>query len=531
MRNAMRIGRIVLSILVLVATFVGGYGYGRWYGKGAGANTASKGGRKILYYQDPMHPSYKSDKPGTAPDCGMKLVPVYEGGEQEQASAPQRKILHYHDPKNPSYTSDKPGINPETGDELEPVYADDPASMPMGTIKVSPEKQQLIGVTYGTVEGSAGVHTFRAVGKVAYDETRIAKVHSRIDGWVDKVYVDFIGKLVDKGQPLLTIYSPDLLATQEEYLIALKGKDMMKKSTLDGAIAQSDSLLAAARKRLELWELSDAQIDEVAKSGKPVTYVTLYSPISGYVNTRNAFPKQKITSDTDLFTVADLSKVWIFADVFEYEAPMIKLNQQVRVSLSYMPGKGFPARVDYIQPQVDPMTRTLKVRLEAENPQLLLKPDMYVDAEFSVPLPQRTTVPAEAVLDSGLKKTVFVDRGNGYLEPRQVEIGERVGDRIEIRQGLKPGERIVTSGNFLIDSESQLKSAASGMAGMPGMPGMAPESGGSKGAPPPAGGAKSPGQPGQPNMPDMPGMSNPKKEPSMPGMPGMPMPKSEHKHD
>lgn len=483
----MRIVRIVLSVLVLVATFVGGYGYGRWYGKGATADAASKGGRKILYYQDPMHPAYKSDKPGTAPDCGMKLVPVYEGGEQAPAAT------------------------------TEPKTTDDAASMPMGTIKVSPEKQQLIGVTYGTVEASTGVHTFRAVGKVAYDETRIAKVHSRIDGWVDRVYVDFIGKLVEKGQPLLTIYSPDLLATQEEYLIALKGKDMMKKSTLDGAIAQSDSLFAAARKRLELWELSDAQIDDVARTGKPVTYITLYSPMSGYVSTRNAFPKQKITSDTDLFTVVDLSKIWIMADVFEYEAPMIKLNQQVRVSISYMPGRGFPARVDYIQPQVDPMTRTLKVRLEAENPEMLLKPDMYVDAEFRVDLPRRTTVPAEAVLDSGLKKTVFVDRGNGYIEPRQVEIGERVGDRLEIRKGLQPGERILTSGNFLIDSESQLKSAANGMAGMPGMPGMAPESGGSKASPAPAGGAKPSDQSGQPSMPDMPGMPTPKK--------------SEHKHD
>ncbi len=512
--------------------FVAGYGYGRWFGKGASADTASKGGRKILYYQDPMHPSYKSDKPGVAPDCGMKLVPIYEGGEQAgQPVASQRKILHYHDPKNPSYTSDKPGINPETGNELEPVYAGDASSMPMGTIKVSPEKQQLIGVTYSTVEGSAGVHTFRAVGKVAYDETRIAKVHSRIDGWVDKVYVDFIGKLVEKGQPLLTIYSPDLLATEEEFLIALKGKDMMKKSTLEGAIQQGDSLLAAARKRLELWQLSDAQIDEIAKTGKPVTYITLYSPISGYVDTRNAFPKQKITSDTDLFTVVDLSKVWIMADVFEYEAPMVKLNQQVRVSISYMPGNSFSARVDYIQPQVDPMTRTMKVRLEAENPKLLLKPDMYVDAEFRVEIPRRVTVPSEAVLDSGLKKTVFVDRGNGYIEPRQVEVGERIGDRLEIRQGLQPGERIMTSGNFLIDSESQLKSAASGMSGMPGMPGMAPESGGSKGSPPPASGAKPAGQPGQPGMPDTPGMSSPKKEPSMPDMPGMPAPKSERKHD
>jgi RND family efflux transporter MFP subunit len=169
--------------------------------------------------------------------------------------------------------------------------------------------------------------------------------------------------------------------------------------------------------------------------------------------------------DTELYTVVDLSKVWIMADVFEYEAPMVQVGQPAKVSLAYNRGKSLSARVNYVQPQVDPMTRTLKIRLEADNPDLLLKPDMYVDVEFSVAMPQRVTVPAEAVLDSGLKKTVFVDRGNGFIEPRQVETGERVGDRIEIRQGLRAGERILTSGNFLIDSESQLKSAASGMAG------------------------------------------------------------------
>ncbi|MCZ2075834.1 MAG: efflux RND transporter periplasmic adaptor subunit [Bryobacterales bacterium] len=482
----MKVVRILIGLVLLAAAFVGGYGYNRWFGKGEGAQ-AGKAGRKILYYVDPMHPGYKSDKPGIAPDCGMKLEPVYEGGQigDQPAATAERKILHYRDPKDPNFTSDKPGINPETGNDLEPVYADDPSSMPMGTIKVSPEKQQLIGVQYGTAESSAGVHTFRAVGKVAFDETKIAHVHTRIDGWVEKVFVDFVGQVVEKGQPLLTIYSPDLVASQQEYLLALKGQAVMKKSTLDLAIADSNSLLEAARKRLELWELSDAQIDEIARTGKPMTYVTMYSPIRGYVTTRNAFPKQRIMADTELYTVVDLDKVWIMADVFEYEAPMVRMGQLAKVSLSYTPGKSLSARVNYIQPQVDPVTRTLKIRLEANNPELLLKPDMYVDVEFRVNVPQRVTVPAEAVLDSGLKKTVFVDRGNGYLEPRQVEIGERIGGRIEIRAGLQAGERIVTSGNFLIDSESQLKSAAAGMAGH--QHGAGPGGGEEKPAAPPAG--------------------------------------------
>ena len=420
----MKLKSVIATVLVAGVAFLGGYGYQRWYAKKPAPQTP--GGRRILYWVDPMHPGYKSDKPGIAPDCGMKL---------------------------------------------EPVYADDPSSMPMGTIRVSPEKQQLIGVQYGEVESSAGAHTFRAVGRVAFDETKIARVHARIDGWVEKVFVDFVGKVVDKGQPLLTIYSPELVASQQEYLLALKSQRIMKNSALDAAIADSHSLVAAARKRLELWELSEEQIEEVTRTGKPMTYVTLYSPIRGYVVARNAFPKQRIMPDTELYTVVDLDRVWIMADVFEYEAPLVRMGQPARVSLSYYPGKSFSARVNYIQPQVDPMARTLKVRLEAGNPGLLLKPDMYVDVEFRVDLPRRVSVPAQAVLDSGLRKTVFVDRGNGYLEPRQVETGERIGDRIEIRKGLEPGERIVTSGNFLIDSESRLKSALEGMQGMPGMPG------------------------------------------------------------
>lgn len=463
----MRIVRVVIAISLLIAVFVAGYGYGRWYGPltGVGAS-AGKPGEKQRYHC-PMHPTYISDKPGDCPICGMRLVPIRS--EEEHASAveqaKEREILHYRDPEDHAYTSGNPGLNPETGNELEPVYADDPSAMPMGTIRVSPEKQQLIGVRYGTAERSAGVHTFRAVGRVAFDETRIAHVHTRIDGWVDEVFADFIGQTVEKGQPLLTIYSPELLASQQEYLLALKGRRVMKNSTLESALADSSALVEAARKRLELWDLSEAQIEEVERTGKPITYVTMYSPIRGYVTARNAFPKQKIMADTELYTVVDLSKVWIMADVFESEAPMIRLGMPATITLSYSGGRRLQAKVDYIQPQIEAATRTLKVRLEADNPNVVLKPDMFVDVEFRVAMPSRVTVPSEAVLDSGLRQTVFVDRGNGYLEPRQVEIGERFEGRTEILKGLRAGERVVTSGNFLIDSESQLKSAAAGMAG------------------------------------------------------------------
>jgi len=455
----MKVLRILPPLALLASGVLIGFRYGRRSAQTGGGNEG-KTGPRILYYVDPMHPGYKSDQPGIAPDCGMKLVPVYEGAEP---AAVERKVLYYRDPADPSYTSDKPGINPRTGNDLEPVYAEGPSAAPPGAIQVSPEKQQLIGVRYGLAEYSGGVHEFRAVGRVSYDETRISRVHARIEGWVDRVYVDFVGRQVEKGEKLLTIYSPELVASQHEYLLALRADRLLKGSPAEATRGYGDSLLRAARRRLELFELSEEQIAQVARTGEPLTYVTLEAPVSGYVTTRNAFPKQRITPETELYQVADLSRVWILADVFEYEMPLVRIGQAATVSVSYLPGRKFGARVDYIQPDVDPQSRTLKVRLNAANPGMLLKPDMYVDVEFRVATPPRLSVPAEAVLDSGLRKTVFVDRGNGYLEPRQVETGERFGDRIEILRGLRAGERIVTSGNFLIDSESQLQGAALAM--------------------------------------------------------------------
>jgi hypothetical protein len=269
---------------------------------------------------------YHSDKPGDCPICGMKLVPDDDSAHPVSAEAqkPTGKILYYRDPKAPNFKSDKPGINPETGSDLLPVYENDPAAMPMGTIRVSPEKQQVIGVKFGEVTSSAGTHSFRSVGKVTMDETRFSKVQTRIEGWIEKVYVDFTGKLVEKGQPLLTLYSPEMLASQQEYLLAIRSREIMKDSPLAGSQQQSDSLLVAARKRLELFSLSEAQIEEITSSGKPLTNITIYSPISGFVMMRNAFPKQRITPETELYTIVDLSKVWIMADVFESEASMIR---------------------------------------------------------------------------------------------------------------------------------------------------------------------------------------------------------------
>jgi RND family efflux transporter MFP subunit len=500
--------RVIAFLVVIAAAFTGGYVYKAI--KGGGSASADKNGRKVLYWVDPMHPAYKSDKPGTAPDCGMKLEPVYaDGGPSAAPAGAERKVLYYRDPKDPNYKAQLPGLNPETGSELAPVYADDISTMEVGTVQITPEKQQLIGVKYGQVEAGGGSRTIRAVGKVAIDETRIGHVHTKLEGWIDKVFVDFTGKLVEKGQPLLTIYSPEMLASQQELLLAAKATDTMKNNPLPAAFDQSESLLRASRRRLELWDLSEAQINQVLKTGQPIKNITVYSPMTGYITDRKAFPQLKVMPETDLYTIVDLSHVWIMADVFEYEAPNIRVGQTARVSLQALPGRAFNARIDFLQPQVDPMTRTLKVRLNMDNPGVMLKPDMYADVEFRVNIPSKLTVPADAVLNAGERKTVFVDRGNGYFEPRQVKTGEREGDRIQILSGLSGGERVVTSGNFLIDSESQMKAAASGLGGMAGMPGMTNKPAKTE---TPANQPKAPsGKSDEKGMADMPGMGAKKK--------------------
>lgn len=343
-------------------------------------------------------------------------------------------------------------MNPETGNDLEPVY-DEPAA---GAVQISADKQQLIGVRFGTAELATSERTFRTVGRVAVDETKIVRVHPRVDGWIERVHVDYIGEYIKAGEPLLTIYSPEMLASQQEYLLAVRGANILKGSPIPDADRQAFALVDAARRRLELFDLSEGQVQQVASSGKPIRDVTLFAPSSGFVLARNAFAKQRVMPDTELYQIVDLSRVWIMADVFESDAAAVRIGQAASITLPYE-GRTIDARVVHILPTVDPQTRTLKVRLEAANPRLRLRPEMYVDVDFRIGGAPRLSVPAEAVIDTGLRQTVYVDKGNGHFEPRAVRTGDRAGERIVILSGLRLGERVVTSGAFLIDSESQLR--------------------------------------------------------------------------
>jgi RND family efflux transporter MFP subunit len=384
-----------------------------------------------------MHSWYKSDKPGVAPDCGMTLVPVYAEGAQTTAA---------------------------------------PANNPPGALQIAPLKQQEIGVRYETAGWSSSDETVRATGRVAVDETRLTRIHSRTDGWVDKVIADFTGKQVTEGQVLLTLYSPELLASQQEFLLALKAHSTMEHSSVNSSMTNAMALVAAARKRLQLLNMPMDEIDQLEKSGEAIHSIPVYSTANGYVLSRNAFPGQRVTTDTDLYTLADLSHVWVIADIFEADAARIHEGQTARVSFA---GAGSSiARITNIQPQVDPATRTLKARFELANPDGRYRPDMYAEAIINEGGMRRLTVPAEAVLDAGATKTMFIDLGNGLLESRRVMTGSRTGEQVEIVDGLKPGERYAASGVFLLNSESQMRSGAS--QAMPDMPGTAPTPGAKK---------------------------------------------------
>src|SRR5262249_44038798 len=353
-----RLLKAIALVALLAAVFAGGYVARAIRHESQIPNPRS---RPVLYYVDPMHPAYKSDKPGIAPDCGMQLEPVYaDGGTSAQTTR-----------------------TAPTG--------------PPGAVQISPERQQIIGVRFATVQAGETTRSIRTVGKVSVDETRVGHVHTRIDGWIEQVFVNFTGDMVKKDQPMLTIYSPEMLASEEELLLAARARDVMP------------SLFDAASRRLQLWDLSDDQIQQVIRTGQPIRSITVHAPMDGFVTERKAFPNQKVTPDSDLYTITDPSRVWIMADVFESDIAAIKVGDPAYVIFENAGAPSIAAKVSYIQPQVDPTTRTLKVRLDANNPGMRMKPEMFVNVEFAVATTAKLTVPAEAVLDAGDRQTVFVD--------------------------------------------------------------------------------------------------------------------------
>jgi len=421
-----------------------------------------KGERKIKYWISPMDPGYVRDKPGKAP-CGMDLVPVYEDEPVASAAAPkdERKIKYWISPMDPGYVRDKPGKAP-CGMDLVPVY-EDTKSEPTaaGTIAVSPNILQSMGVRTAKVQVQPLSRSIRAVSRVMFNERQITRVSTKINGWVDKLFVKATGDPIRKGQVLLNIYSPELVSTQQEYLLALKNWHTMEKSSFPELKEGAQRLLNASRQRLQFWDVPADFIETLERTGEIRKNLPLNSPVNGIITKREVTHGQYVTAGQTLLEVADLTTVWVEADVYEYELPWIKVGQSAVMTLTYLPGETFHGRVQYIYPYMSGATRTARVRLDFPNPKLRLKPDMFAQVEIKSSMGKATPViPSEAILDTGEKQHVFISLGQGRFEPREVKLGLQDNDnRRQVLAGLKGGEEVVTSAQFLLDSESRFREA------------------------------------------------------------------------
>jgi len=510
--------RIVSQILlVLVALAAGGAGTYFWLTKGTGpapGTTKAAPVEEKTQYTCAMHPFIVTDEPGSCPICGMTLVPVKSASASTEAGGggggKEKKIKYWVAPMDPNYRSDKPGKSP-MGMDLVPVYEEEGGDE--GTIRVDPNTIQSIGVRTAEVRAGELKKTIRAVGRVTYDERRIATVNSKVNGWIEKLYVNTTGEEVRKGAPLIDIYSPDLVSAQQEYLIAHKHYEEVKNSPFPGVVRGAASMLDSAKKRLAFWDITEAQIAEVERSGNVRKTLTLHSPFRGVVVSKAAFDGTKVMAGMELFRIADLTRVWVQGDVYEYELPWMRTGVPATVTLDYLPGKVYRGVVTYVYPYLEGKTRTATVRVELSNPGLALKPDMYAHIELAPRVGGRSIlVPSEAVIRSGIRNVVFVARGEGRFEPREVTLGlEGEEGTVQVLKGLAAGEKVVVSSQFLLDSESSLKEALKKFrsAAEEAKPAGEAVSG------PPASGA---GEPGMKDGSSMQGMEGRKDGSSMEGM-------------
>lgn len=437
--------KLVLVIgVILVALIVGGVFLLSRNNKNAVTNTAVT---KALYYC-PMHKEYVSDKPGNCPICSMKLVK--KEGSDEGAMNKMMQENQVHRSEAPQTTS--------TG------------SAAAGAVFISPERQQMLGVRSVAAEYKTISRELRTVGKIAYDETRITHIHTKFNGWIERVFIDFVGEPVRKGQRLFTIYSPELVSTQEEYLLALRSREKLGASSFDWISKGSNTLADSAKERLKLWGVSEAEIEELTRTGKARRTIPVYSPVNGIVTQRAAYHHGTyITPEMEIYTLVDISTVWLVADIYEKDLPFVKIGQKLTIEFPYGNGKTIDSRIEFFYPYLDPATRTGQVRIQLKNPGNKFKPDQFVNVFIKTEEQKNLVVPSDAVLNTGEKQYVFIDLGDGYFDPRQVRIGVQTVDGTSIEEGLKEGERVVTAANFLLDSEARLRGVLENM-GKPTQP-------------------------------------------------------------
>lgn len=449
-------------------------------GKGESDQETAQEGKQL--YSCGMHPQVIQDEPGNCPICGMKLTPLRsepavtttaenehsleehadmagDVGKTANGKKKDKKILYWRAPMDPAYISEEPGKSP-MGMDLIPVYEGEEVASG-STISIDPMTVQNMGVRTAEVKRQPFSRIIRTVGHIDYDEESLYNINIKFPGWIEKLFVERTGDFVRKGQPLFEIYSPELVATQAEYLLAYKNQQRLTKSEFKEVSMGAQSLLKATRQRLKFWDISDHEIEALERMGEVQRTLTIYSPAEGVIIHKNVIEGSYTKAGMDLFRMADLSTVWVYAHIFEYELPWIKAGQKVQMNLPYIPGRQFEGRVDYIYPYLDAKTRDVKIRVVFDNPAMELKPQMYVNITIASKSGDNVLViPSEAIIRSGKRNLVFIDLGNGKFRPQNVIIGPEGDDGlIRIIAGLEEGQRIVTSAQFLLDSESRLREA------------------------------------------------------------------------
>lgn len=433
-------------------------------------------------YHCPMHPTYVSSRPGDCPICNMKLVPIKEDKMAPAKTSPTR---HYQ-PKVGDYfctmqcpgsITNQPGTCPECGMKL--VLMDEEQAREMAaqeepvvhvkpvpgriSISLSADKRQMIGLTLAPVEKRHLTNHVRATAVVMHDETRYARIAPRFGGWVRKLHVNFTGAHVQKGQPLFAVYSPELFSTENEYLIAWRGLQQLRPDAPADQRQSAINLLNSVRRRLELWEIGTDEIRALEQRGTPSDELLFRAPFSGHVVAKTAVEGKAFMAGESLYEIADLSHLWIDAWIFESDLALMQTGLTAKVTFPYLANKTFTAPITFIYPHIDPQTRRARVRLELDNPEGLLRPDMWASVEVHIPLGEKLLIPTSAVIDTGLRFVAFVDGEDEHLQPRELKVGFKTDDYYEVLEGVKEGEKVVTRALFLVDSESQLKAAIAGM--------------------------------------------------------------------